>query len=179
MDEAAGFDVKAEKAQLSNDQYKLKQLGNTEADIAQKDKLTASIKDSQARISDAEAKMQDAGIDPTEADALHKQRMAGTDFRKALIQNASSDGQTLNVNGLLNASKKLQFSKYGNRLEQFFGSPEAADNFMSDLEQAQKTGASAAAKHAFAMSAIRKALYSVGGGAGIALGYAALKDAVE
>jgi hypothetical protein len=144
MDEAAGFDVKAEKSQLSNDQYKLKQLGNTDADIAQKEKLTASIQDSQARITDAESKMKDAGIDPTEADGLHKQRMAGADFKKALIQNTSSDGQTVNVDGLLNMAKKLQFSKYGNRLEQFFGSPEAADNFVSGLEAAQKAGARAA-----------------------------------
>lgn len=140
MDEAAGFDVKAEKAQLANDQYKLKQLGNTDADAAMKDKLTASIEDSQARIADAEAKMQDAGVDPTEADAIHKQRMAGADFRKALIQSTSSDGQTVNVDGLLNASKKLQFTKYGDRLQQFFGSKEAADDFMSNLEQAQKLG---------------------------------------
>lgn len=150
MDEAAGFDVKAEKAQLANDQYKLKQLGNTDADAAMKDKLTASIKDSQARIADAESKMQDAGVDPTEADVLHKQRMAGTDFRKALIQNTSSDGQTVNVDGLLNAAKKLQYTKYGDRLQQFFGSPEAADDFMSNLEQAQKQGISAAKRQQLA-----------------------------
>ncbi len=150
MDEAAGFDVKAEKAQLANDQYKLKQLGNTDADIALKDKLNASIKDSQARIADAESKMQDAGVDPTEADVLHKQRMAGADFRKALIQNTNSDGQTVNVDGLLNAAKKLQYTKYGDRLQQFFGTPEAADNFMSNLEQAQKQGISAAKKQQLA-----------------------------
>jgi hypothetical protein len=144
MDESAGFDVKAEKAQLANDQYAIKQLGNTETDVAQKEKLTASIQDSQTRIADADAKMKDAGIDPAEADALHKQRMAGTDFRKALIQNATSDGQSINVDGLLKASKQMQFSKYGNRLEQFFGSPEAADEFMSNLEQAQKLGTKAA-----------------------------------
>lgn len=165
MDEAAGFDVKAEKAQLSNDQYKLKQLGNTDADIALKDKLTASIQDSQSRIADAETKMRDAGIDPTEADALHKQRMAGSDFRKALIQNTSSDGQTVNLNGLLNASKKLQFSKYGNRLEQFFGSPEAANQFVSGLERAQKTGVTAASRQQIAKWLGTHALYSAGIGA--------------
>jgi hypothetical protein len=150
MDEAAGFDVKAEKTQLANDQYKLKQLGNTDADAAMKDKLTDSIKDSQARIADAESKMQDAGVDPTEADTIHKQRMAGADFRKALIQNTSSDGQTVNVDGLVNAAKKLQYTKYGDRLQQFFGSPEAADDFMSNLEQAQKQGISAAKKQQLA-----------------------------
>ena len=63
MDEAAGFDVKDAKAQLKNDQYNLKQLGNTEADNTAREKLTESIADSQARIADAEAKVQQAGID--------------------------------------------------------------------------------------------------------------------
>jgi hypothetical protein len=175
MDEAAGFDMKSEKAQLANDQYKIKQLGNTEADVAQKEKLTSSIQDSQARIADAEAKMKEAGIDPTEADALHKQRMAGGDFKKALIQATSSDGQTVNVNSLLNASKKLQFSKYGNRLEQFFGSPEAADQFVSGLEQAQKTGMSAAKVQQVAKWIGVKALY----GAGFAAGADVIKSLVE
>jgi hypothetical protein len=143
MDDAAGFDVKAEKLQLANDQYKLKQLGNTDADIALKEKLNASISDSQARISDAESKMRDANIDPKAADVLHKQRMAGIDFKKALVQNTSADGQTVNVDGLLNASKKLRFTKYGDRLSQFFGSDKAADDFMSNLQQAQKTGVQA------------------------------------
>lgn len=166
MDEAAGFDVKAEKAQLANDQYKIKQLGNTDTDIAQKEKLTASIQDSQTRIADAEAKMKQAGIDPAEADSIHKQRMAGVDFKKALIQNTTSDGQTVNVKGLLNATKKLQFSKYGNRLEQFFGSPESANKFMSNLEQAQKTGAKAAKTQQIAKWLGVKALQGVGLAAG-------------
>jgi hypothetical protein len=145
MDEAAGFDVKAEKQQLANDQYKLKQLGNTEADIAQKGNLIDSINDSQARIADAEAKMKEAGVDPDAADALHKQRLAGNDFRKVLIKSTSPDG-TVNVDGLLKASKNLRFAKYGDRLSQFFGSSEAADNFMSDLEGAQKLGQQALTK---------------------------------
>jgi hypothetical protein len=143
MDEAAGFDVKDKKARLSNDQYKLKQLGNTDADIALKDQLNASIRDSQARIADAEAKMQEADIDPKAADVLHKQRMAGLDFKKALVRNTSEDGQTINVDKLLTASKNLRFTKYGDRLSQFFGSDEAADDFMSSLKQAQKAGAHA------------------------------------
>ena len=94
MDEAAGFDVKAERVQLGNDQYKLKQLGNTEADITQRGNLIESINDSEARIADAEAKMKEAGVDPDIADFIHKQRMAGNDFRKALIKNTSPDAQS-------------------------------------------------------------------------------------
>lgn len=140
MDAASGFDVKAEKQQLANDQYKLKQLGNTDADVTQKGNLIDSINDSQGRITDAEAKMKAAGVDPDIADTIHKQRMAGNDFRKALIKNTSSDGQSVNVDGMLKASKALRFAKYGDRLEQFLGSKDAADGFMSDLQQAQELG---------------------------------------
>jgi hypothetical protein len=150
MDEAAGFDVKAEKQQLANDQYKLNQLGNTDADVTQKGNLIESINDSQARIADAEAAMKEAGVDPKAADAIHQQRMAGNDFKKALVKNISPDG-TVNVNGLLNASKNLRFAKYGDRLAQFFGTPEAADGFMSDLDAAQKLGQQALTKQKIAV----------------------------
>jgi hypothetical protein len=53
VDDAAGFDLKAEKASLSNDQYKLAQLGNTDADIAARGNLTEAI-NSQDRIAEAE-----------------------------------------------------------------------------------------------------------------------------
>jgi hypothetical protein len=142
MDEVAGFDVKAEKAQLSNDQYNLKQLGNTEADAATRDKLTASIEDSQSRIADAESKMQDAGIDPKAADTIHQQRMAGQDFKKALVQNTAPDGSSINVDGLLKASKSLRFSKYGDRLAQFMGK-DGADAYMANLQKMQELGAHA------------------------------------
>ena len=170
MDEAAGFDVKAERAQLGNDQYKLKQLGNTEADITQRGNLIESINDSEARIADAEAKMKAAGIDSDAADAIHKQRMAGNDFRKALIKNTSADGQSVNVDGMLKASKALRFAKYGDRLEQFLGSKEAADGFMSDLQQAQETGARALKAQNIAKMVIRYLPHAIGaiGGVGAA-----------
>jgi hypothetical protein len=170
MDEAAGFDVKAERAQLGNDQYKLKQLGNTEADITQRGNLIESINDSEARIADAEAKMKAAGIDSDAADAIHKQRMAGNDFRKVLIKNTSADGQSVNVDGMLKASKTLRFAKYGDRLEQFLGSKEAADSFMSDLQQAQELGARALKAQNIAKMVLRYLPHAIGaiGGVGAA-----------
>jgi hypothetical protein len=139
MDEAAGFDVKAERQQLANDQYKLNQLGNTDADVTQRGNLTESINDSEQRIADAEAALKEAGIDPKAADSIHQQRMAGNDFKKMLVKNTTPDG-TVNVKGLLNDGKNLRFAKYGDRLAQFFGSPEAADSFMAELADAQKAG---------------------------------------
>jgi hypothetical protein len=175
MDEAAGFDVKAEKLQLSNDQYKLKQLGNTDADIAQKGKLIESINDSEARIADAEAKMKEAGVDPKSADAIHQQRMAGSDFKKALFKNTSADGQSVNVDGLLNAGKSLRATKYGDRLEQFFGSPEAADKFMADLGQMQKLGAHAIKVQKIASMVGKWIAGGLVGGTAAGLGYEVLK----
>jgi hypothetical protein len=141
VDDAAGFDLKAEKASLANDQYKLAQLGNTDADITARGNLTEAINDSQERIDAAEQALQDAGIDPKAADTLHQQRMAGLDFRKALVKNTNPDG-TVNVDGLLSASKNLRFTKFGDRLQQFMG-PDGADEFMSQLQQAQDLGAHA------------------------------------
>jgi hypothetical protein len=141
MDDVAGFDVKAEKAQLANDQYKLKQLGNTEADNAARENLTESISDSQTRITDAESKIQQAGIDPKAADVLHQQRMAGMDFKKALVKNTNADG-SINVSGMLRDAKNLRFNKYGDRLQQFMGK-DGADNFVRHLDQLDKLGAHA------------------------------------
>ena len=149
VDDAAGFDIKAEKKALANDQYKLKQLGNTDADKAQRIKLEGedgnggSINDSKTRLADAETKLKAAGLESDYPDYIHKMKMAAGDIKKALINNVSSDGQTVNTSGFLNAAKKLRFTKYGDRLAQFLGSPEQADQFMSDLEQAQKLGKNA------------------------------------
>ena len=139
MDDTAGFDIKAERQQLANDKYKLSQLGNTDVDITQRGKLIESINDSEARIAQANAKMKTAGVDPNEADVLHRQRMAGQDFKKTLTRYTNADG-SVNVKGLLRGSKQLRFSKYGDRLEQFFGSTEAADKFVNQLDSMDKLG---------------------------------------
>ena len=113
--------------------------------------------------------MKEAGIDPDAADVIHKQRMAGNDFRKALIKNTSADGQSVNVDGMLKASKALRFAKYGDRLEQFLGSKEAADSFMSDLQQAQELGAHAVKAHKVALWVAKYVLpAAVGTGIGTA-----------
>jgi hypothetical protein len=141
VDDTVGFDLKAERAQLSNDQYKLAQLGNTDPDITARGNLTDAINDSQDRIDAAEQALQEAGIDPKAADTLHQTRMAGLDFKKALVRNTNPDG-SVNVDGLLTASKNLRFTKYGDRLQQFMGE-DGADEFMNQLQQAQELGAHA------------------------------------
>ncbi|HEU0049687.1 MAG TPA: hypothetical protein VFQ43_19020, partial [Nitrososphaera sp.] len=174
VDDAAGFDVKAEKQQLSNDNYKLKQLGNTDADLTQKGKLIEAINDSTDRIKEAETKLQDAGIDPKAADLLHRQRMAGQEFRKVLIKNTSPDGATVKVNGLLTDSKNLRFTKNSDRLEQFFGSPEAANGYMDSLQEMQKLGIRAAKANKIAWMVAKWVGGGLVGGTAAGLGYEAL-----
>jgi hypothetical protein len=143
VDDAVGFDLKAEKTQLANDQWKLKQLGNTDADVTARGNLIDSINDSQDRITEATQTLRDAGIDPGAADTLHQQRMAGSDFRKSLVKNTNAGDGSLNIDGLLNDAKNLQNNKFGNRLEQFMG-PDGAAEYVSQLKKMQAQGASAA-----------------------------------
>ena len=138
LDDAAGFDVKAEKAQLANDQYKLKQLGNTDTDVTQRGNLLESINDSQDRITAAETKLRQAGIDPKAADVVHQSRMAGEEFKKVLVRSTNADG-SIDVDKLLAGSKSLRFSKYGDRIGQFAG-PQNADRLINTLAEAQRNG---------------------------------------
>jgi hypothetical protein len=164
MDETTGLDVKAEKDQLANDQYKLKQLGNTDADVQQRGNLIESINDSEQRIADAETKMKAAGIDPKAADAMHQQRMAGQDFRKSLIKNTNPADGSVNVQGLLKDAKNLRFSKYGDRLEQFFGSKGDADSYVAALQKADQEGVHALKTQKVAKLVAGAAALVLGGG---------------
>lgn len=170
VDDTVGFDLKAEKQQLANDQYKLSQLGNTDQDITQRGNLIEAINDSQQRIADAGQKLQDAGIDPRVADTLHQQVKAGQDFQKMVQGTFTDDGQAVNIDRLLAKSQALRYSKYGDRLEQFFGSEDAANTYMNQLRAAQQQGV-----HALKVQGIAKILGKLGIGAiGLgALGHAA------
>jgi hypothetical protein len=139
QDAATGFDMKALHEKLANTEDQIRQLTETEEDVAKEAKLEKARTAIIDKIQDANARLREAGIDPNEADAIFKSRKAGEDFKKALVQNVSADGEAVNVEGLLNAAKKLRFSKYGDRLEQFMGK-EGANNFMQQLQDAQKAG---------------------------------------
>jgi hypothetical protein len=139
LDDAAGFDLKAAKDQLKLDQRAVKQPGTTPADLKA---IQARIADNSDHIAQAEKNLTDQGIDPKEGDKLHTARMAGQDFKNKLVQSTSDDGIT-SVDKLLPKLKQLRFSPRGDRLAHFFGSSEAADGFMADLQQAQKNGIAA------------------------------------
>lgn len=171
QDDAAGFDVKETRAKLKDAEWKVKQ---PEIDDATRERLTKTISESKQSITDAEGKLKEAGVDPKQADTLHQQRMAGQDFKKALIQNVSPDGESVNVDSLLNASKKLRFSKYGDRLEQFMGK-EGADSFMQELEKAQKAGVHGLKTQKIAVMVAKWVAGGIVGGGAAGLGYELLK----
>ncbi len=111
--------------------------------------------------------MSEAGVDPKAADNLFKQRKAGEDFKKALVQNVRADGESVNVDGLLNAAKKLRFAKNGDRLEQFMGK-DGATEFMAKLQKAQEQGVHALKTQQFVKEIAKYIGY--GGGAAAAGG---------
>jgi hypothetical protein len=94
--------------------------------------------------------------------------MAGLDFKKALVRNTNPDG-TINVDGLLTASKNLRFTKYGDRLQQFMGE-DGADEFMSQLQQAQELGS-----HAMKAQAIAKLIAKWAVPGSVVTGYEVLR----
>lgn len=171
QDEAAGFDVKETRAKLREAEWKVKQ---PEIDDAARERLTKTIEESKQQLGEAEKRMSEAGVDPKAADNLFKQRKAGEDFKKALVQNVSADGESVNVDGLLNAAKKLRFAKQGDRLAQFMGK-DGAEQFMAELQKAQEQGV-----HALTTQKVGKLLGKwvagglITGGAGT-LAYEALK----
>lgn len=141
VDKAVGFDLKELKNQVANDTYNLKQLGTTPADTATRKTLTDSIANANTRITQAEAKLKAAGIDPKLGDKANTAWQAGQALKNAVVKNTGPDG-TVNVNGLLKSVKNLRFSKYGDRIGQIMGN-DGADEFVQDLQSAQKAGVKA------------------------------------
>jgi len=168
QDETAGFDVKETRAKLKQAEWKIKQ---PEIDEAARERLSNTITESKQSIADAEKRLSDAGIDPKAADTLFKQRKAGEEFKKALVQNVSHDGETVNIDGLLNSSKKLRNTPKGDRLEQFMGK-EGAEKFMEDLQKAKEMGADALDTQKLAKTIARYAVPSAAGVGGIIYGLA-------
>jgi hypothetical protein len=157
MDDTAGFDVKALKDKLKTDKYNLKQLGSSDPDKT--GRLVEAINDSTDRIAEANEKMKAAGIDPDYADALNKRWEAGQDYKASLLKRTNPDG-SMNVKGLWDDAKKMRNDpEYGDRLEQWFGSKDAADAYVKALEKAHAEGIQAMKRQAFA----RQILWRVAG----------------
>lgn len=143
IDDAVGFDLKAEKQTLDDTRYALKQPG---ADVKA---LQASIDDSVRRIADANKILVERGINPKVADQLNTSWEAAKTLKNDIVRSTASDG-TINVKQLLTRGKNARFNpRYGDRLAQAFGKGDAAagkaiaDEYMQGLEAAQKAGVDA------------------------------------
>jgi len=143
IDDTVGFDLKAEREHLADTQYAIKQPG------ADKAGLQSEIDESTQRIAAANQKLTAAKIDPKVADSLNTSWEAGKQFKQVLVRSTNPDG-TIKIDSLLNGSKNLRFNpKYGDRLAQMFGQGDVAagkpiaDEFMTQLQAAQKAGLSA------------------------------------
>jgi hypothetical protein len=142
IDDAVGFDFKAEKLKLKDTEYAIKQPG------ADKVGLQKEIDDSTKRIADANTTLAAKNIDPKVADALNTSWQAAANYRQTLVRATASDG-TIDVNKLLTGSKNLRFSKWGDRLAQAFGKGDVkagkaiADSYIAQLEAAKKAGVAA------------------------------------
>ncbi len=174
IDKTAGFDLKEAKLQLRNDEWAVKQPG-----VSPEQQLTIQdrIANNTAQINKAEAKLSAAGIDPKSGDAVHTARMAGQDFQNVLVRATDADGN-INLDKLLNQSKALRFAKRGDRLAQFMGK-DGADEFMNQLQDAQKAGASSLKKQQIAKAVGTAVLKSIPYLGAAALGGATIYRAIN
>jgi hypothetical protein len=178
IDQAAGTDFKALNDKLSNTEYQIRQLTETEEDVAKE----AQLEKSRTAILDKiEAAKQEAianGVDPTaldEADASFKQANALRDVEAKVFKNTGvvkgnvvhGTPETINVDAAVKALQKLQDTEKfgGSRLEQAFGKA-GAKAVLDDMYSAQRAGVKAMTRQQWA-TRIAKVGLTAGG---VALG---------
>lgn len=180
IDDAAGTDFKALNDKLQNTNYQLRQLTETEEDVA---KEAALEKSRQAILDKIEAAKQDAldnGVAPEtldKADQSFRQAEAMKDLEAKVFKNPSvvqgnarfGTPETVDVNkAVVQLQKLADKTEFGSsRLEQALG-PDAAQNLLSNIYKAQRTGQKALQVHKIA----KWAGISLGGAA---VGTAAVK----
>jgi hypothetical protein len=174
IDRAAGTDFKALNDKLSNTEYQIRQLTETEEDVAKEAQLEKSRT---ALIEKIEAAKQEAlknGVDPKTLDAADqsfKQANALKDVEAKVFKNTSvikgnvvhGTTETVNVDAAVKALQKLQdIEKFGgSRLEQAFGQ-EGAKAVLDDMYSAQRAGVKAMTRQQWA-TRIAKLGLTVGG----------------
>jgi hypothetical protein len=157
-----GTDFKALNDKLRNTEYQLRQLTETESDVAQEAKLEASRTAIIDKIEAAKQQAIDNGVSPDllkQADQKFTQARALADLEAKVFKNpnivsgnsALGTPETVNVNSAVKALQKLQdTSKFGSsRLEQALGK-EGAQNLLKDMYAAQRTGVKALSRQQMA-----------------------------
>jgi hypothetical protein len=163
VDEAAGTDFKALREKLENTEYQLRQLTETEEDVAKEASLEKSRTAIMDKIEAAKQQAIKAGVDPKlldQADAQFKQASALKDLQTKVFKNtgiisgnkALGAEESVNVNQAVKELQKLQDNtKFGAaRLEQALGK-DGALAILKDMYAAQKAGIQAMSRQEFAI----------------------------
>jgi hypothetical protein len=170
IDDAAGTDFKALNEKLENTEYQLRQLTETEEDLAKEAQLEKSRQGIIDKIAEAKQAAIDNGVDPkllNEADQQFTQARALKDVEAKVFKNPNvvkgnvkfKTPETVDVDTAIKTLQKLQDNeKYGApRLEQALGK-EGANGLLNDLYEAQRTGQKALKRQQFAKMVAKYAL---------------------
>lgn len=138
-----GVDVKNLTQKLRNTERKLTQLTDTPEDQTLESKLLNSREGLIQKIKDSG--VSDDQI--AEADTQFQKTKALSDIQSRIFKNPSvvegdvahGTPETVNVDSTIKALKKLETSKYGNRVEQAFGK-DGANELFDKLYEAQRMG---------------------------------------
>jgi DNA-binding transcriptional regulator YdaS (Cro superfamily) len=174
IDRAAGTDFKALNDKLSNTEYQIRQLTETEEDVAKEAQLEKSRTAIMDKIEAAKQQAIAKGVDPDildKADANFRQANALKDVEARVFKNTGvvkgnvvhGTPETVNVDAAVKALQKLQDSEpYGSsRLEQAFGR-EGAKAVLDDMYSAQRAGVKALTRQQWATRVAKLGL-TVGG----------------
>lgn len=170
VDSAAGTDLKGLNEKLSNTEYQIRQLTDTEEDIAKEAKLEKSRQGLLDKIEAAKQTALDKGIAPKTldlADQRFQQARALTDLETKVFKNpdvlkgnsAMGTPETVNIDAAVKALQRLQDNdKFGSsRLEQALGKL-GANQLLKDMYSAQRLGVRALSKQQF----VRRLGYALG-----------------
>ena len=144
--DASGTDVKAITQKLRNTNQKLRQLTDTPEDQA----LESKLEQSRTGLMD---QLKTSGVSQQlidQADTQFQQTKALSDISNRVFKNPSivegdpayGTPETVNVDSAIKALRKLQQTKYGDRLVQGLGQ-EGADKLLGQMYSAQRSGVAA------------------------------------
>lgn len=162
IDEAAGTDFKALNEKLDNTEYQLRQLTDTDEDLAKEAALEKSRTGLIDKIEQAKSDAIKQGVDPAvldKADSQFLQSRALKDVEARVFKNPSvvkgnakfGSPETVDVDAAIKALQKLQDNnKFGApRLEQALGK-DGAEGLLNDLYKAQRAGQTALSRQKLA-----------------------------
>jgi hypothetical protein len=159
VDKVAGFDYKKMKDTLVANERKLAQIGNSNPDLA--GRTIEDINDARDQIAKADAALKEAGISTDTADTINARWEDGhaiqADLRRAKLPNGDYDGKKL-----LTDARQMRNTRYGDRLARFFGSKDAADQYVLSLEKAVNDAQ--AAQHARRVAGVLTSAAVIGSG---------------